>query len=203
MNQPTPQANPLIDSIRWLEARCEFVPQGWQLPYNDTLRKLMAVNCQARAHVTLGGPFMDDINLRITQFGIDPVISGILRRLECATAHTCEICGRPGTLRALGRTVKVLCGICSGPRLASLAATRLLRDLDEAAKDDSSEEIWWDATPVQLRPLIPALAWQVLDVAGEPSPVRCTNHARLEKHRSWLVAVQRALDQAVEAQDQH
>ena len=198
MNQPTPEPTPLVESIRWLEARCESVPQGWQPIYNDTLSKLMAVDCQARAQVTLGGPFMDDINLRITQRGIDPVISGILRRLERATAQTCEVCGRPGKVRCLDRTVKVLCSCCAGPRLASLAMTRLLRDLNETANGKPSDEVWWTTAPIQLRPLIPASAWQVLDIADTPSPIQYTSHDRLAKHRPWLEAVQRALDQAVE-----
>ena len=199
MNPSTPEATPLVDSIRWLEARCESVPQGWQLIFNDALRKLMAVDCQARAQVTLVGPYVDDINLRITQRGIDPVISGILRRLERATAQTCEVCGRPGKVRCLDRTVKILCGCCAGPRLASFAVTRVLRDLDETASGKSSDEVWWATAPVQLRPLIPAAAWQVLDVPDASSAVRYTSHARLATHRPWLEAVRRALDQAVEA----
>lgn len=199
MNQPTPEATPLVDSIRWLEARCESVPQGWQLIYNDTLRKLMAVDCQARAQVILGGPCLDDLNLRITQRGVDPVISGILRRLERATAQTCEVCGMPGKVRCLDRSVKILCACCAGPRLASLAVTRVLRDLDETAKGRPSEEIWWTTAPVQLRPLVPAAAWQVLDVPDASSAVHYISQARLAKHRPWLEAVRRALDQAVEA----
>ena len=198
MNQPTPEPTPLVESIRWLEARCESVPQGWQLIYNDTLRKLMAVDCQARAEITLGGPFMDDINLRITQRGIDPVISGILRRLERSTAQSCEICGRPGKVRCLDRTVKVLCGCCAGPRLASVALTRVLRDLDETANGKPSEDVWWTTAPIQLRPLIPAGAWQALDVPDASSAVHYTSHTRLAKHRPWLEAVQLALDGASE-----
>lgn len=199
MNQPTPEPTPLVESIRWLEARCESVPQGWQLIFNDTLRKLMAVDCPARAQVILEGPFMDDMNLRITQRGIDPVIFGILRRLECATAQTCEICGRPGKVRCLDRTVKVMCGSCAGPRLASLAVTRVLRDLDDTANGKPSEEIWWTTAPLQLRPLIPASAWQVLHVPDASSAVHYTSHARLATHRPWLESVRRALDQASEA----
>lgn len=199
MNPSTPKVTPLVDSIRWLEARCEYVPQGWQFIFNDTLRKLIAVDCQARAQVTLGGPYMDDINLRITQHGIDPVIAGILQRLERATAQTCEVCGRPGKVRCLDRTVKILCGCCAGPRLASLAVTRVLRELDETAPGKPSEEIWWTTAPLQLRPLIPASAWQVLDVPDASSAVRYTSHARLATHKPWLEAVRRALDQASEA----
>lgn len=199
MNQPTPEPTALVESIRRLEARCEYVPQGWQLTYNDTLHKLMAVDCQARAQVILGGPCLDDLNLRITQRGIDPVISSILRRLERATAQTCEVCGRPGKVRCLDRNVKVLCGGCAGPRLASLAVTRVLRDLDETANGKPSEEIWWTTAPLQLRPLVPAAAWQVLDGSGASSAVHYTSHARLAKHRPWLEAVRRALDKAVEA----
>ena len=199
MNPYMPVVTPLVDSIRWLEARCESVPQGWQLIYNDTLRKLMAVDCQARALVTLGGPCLDDLNLRITQRGVDPVISGILRRLDRATARTCEVCGRQGKVRCLDRSVKILCACCAGPRLASLAVTRVLRDLDETAKGRPSEEIWWTTAPVQLRPLVPAAAWQVLDVPDASSAVHYTSHARLARHRPWLEAVRRALDEAVEA----
>ena len=199
MNQPTPEPTPLFESIRWLEARCESVPQGWQLIYNDTLRKLMAVDCQARAEITLGGPFMDDINLRITQCGADPVVSGILRRLECATAQTCEVCAQPGRVRCLDRTVQVLCGCCAGPRLASLAVTRLLRDLTETANGKPSDEVWWTTAPIQLRPLIPAGAWQVLDAPDASSAMHYTSHTRLAEHRPWLEAVRRALDHASEA----
>ena len=201
MNQTTPKSTPFLDSIRWLEVRCGFVPLGWQLAYSDALRKLMAVNCEARAQATLTGPFMDDINVRITQRGADPVVSGILRRLECACANTCEVCGRPGKIRCLDRTVKVLCAGCAGPRLASVAVTRVLRDLDETADGKPSEEIWWTTAPVQLRPIIPTSAWQVLEIAGTPSAIQYTSHARLATHRPWLEAVRRALDQAVEARD--
>ena len=196
MNMTTPETTPFVESIRWLEARCESVPAGWQLAYNDMLCKLMAADCPARAEITVRGPYMDDLNLKVTQSALDPVVAGILRRLERATAQTCEMCGRPGRIRCLDRTVKVLCGHCAGPRLAYLALTRVIRDLDKTANGSPDEEIWWESAPVQLRPLIPASAWQVLDVAGVPSPVQYTSSRRLEKHRPWLEAVRRALDEA-------
>ena len=196
MNMTTPATTPFVESIRWLEARCESVPAGWQLAYNDMLCKLISTDCPGRAEITVRGPYVDDLNLRVAQSAIDPVVAGILRRLERATAQTCEVCGRPGRLRCLDRTVKVLCGHCAGPRLASLALTRVMRDLDKTVTGSSDEEIWWESAPVQLRPLIPASAWQVLDVAGVASPVQYTSSRRLEKHRPWLEAVRRALDEA-------
>jgi len=196
MNITTPEPTPFVQSIRWLEARCESVPDGWQLAYNDMLCRLMAADCPARAEIIVRGPYIDDLSLRVTQSAPDPVVAGILRRLERATAQTCEMCKRPGKLRCLDRTLKVLCGQCAGPRLASLALTRVMRDLDKSAKGSSDEEIWWETAPVQLRPLFPASAWQVLDVAGVPSPVAYTSSRRLEAHRPWLEAVRRALDDA-------
>lgn len=196
MNITTPKSTPFVESIRWLEARCESVPAGWQLAYNDTLCKLMAADCPARAEITVRGPYMDDLNLRVTQSAYDPVVAGILKRLERATTQTCELCGRPGKLRCLDRNVKVLCGHCAGPRLASLALTRVLRDLDKTANGSPDEQIWWQSAPLQLRPLIPASAWQVLDLAGVPSAVQYTSSGRLAKHRPWLEAVRRALDKA-------
>ena len=196
MNMTTPEPTPFVRSIRWLEARCESVPGGWQLAYNDALCRLVAADCPARADIVVRGPYVDDLSLRVTQSGPDPVVAGILKRLERATAQTCELCRRPGKLRCLDRTVKVLCGHCAGPRLASLAVTRVLRDLDKTAKGSPDEEIWWESVPVQIRPLIPASAWQVLDVAGVHSPVRYTSSGRLAEHRPWLEAVRRALDEA-------
>ena len=193
---------PFMASIQALARRCERVPIGWQAVFNDTMMKLAAVDCTARGHVVLGGPFIDDLNLRLTQSDADHAVSRVLGRLERTTAQTCEICARPGRVRSLGSTVKILCGSCVGPRLALVAVTRLLRELDESPSGDPSEEIWWAVTPVQLRPIIPASAWQVLDVAGAPSPVEYTSHARLREHRTWLEAVHGALDQAVEAQGQ-
>ena len=196
MNMTTAKTTPFVESIRWLEARCEAVPEGWQLAYNSMLCRLMAAVCPARAEITVRGPYMDDLNLRVTQSAVDPVVAGILKRLERATAQTCEVCGRPGKLRCLDRTVRVLCGHCAGPRLAFLALTRIMRDLDKTVTGSSEEEIWWESAPVQLRPLIPASAWQVLDVAGMPSAVQYTSSGRLEKFRPWLEAVRRALDRA-------
>lgn len=187
---------PFVESIRWLEARCESVPDGWQLAYNDTLCRLMAADCPARADIVVRGPYLDNLNLRVTQSAVDPVVAGILKRLERTTAQTCEVCRRPGRMRCLGRFVKVLCGPCAGPRLASVALTRVIRDLDNTVKGSWDEEIWWESAPLQLRPLIPATAWQVLDVAGISSPVRYTSVRRLETHRPWLEAVRRALDSA-------
>ena len=195
MTMTTPEPTPFVRSIRWLEARCESVPDGWQQAYNDALCRLMAADCPARAEIVVRGPYMDDLNLRVTQSAPDPVVAGILKRLERATAQTCEVCGRPGKLRCLDRTVRVLCGHCAGPRLAVLALTRVMRDLDKTANGSSDEEIWWVSAPVQLRPLIPAAAWQVLDVAGEPSAIRYTSSGRLQKYRPWLEAVRRALDE--------
>ena len=196
MNTTSPQTSAFMDSIRWLEMRCESVPQGWQLAYNEMLGKLAAADCPARADITVRGPYLDDLNLRVTQSGIDPVLAGILRRVERATAQTCEVCGQPGKLRCLDRSVKVMCGCCAGPRLASLAVTRVLRDLDETANGRPSDEIWWTTAPVQLRPLIPASAWQLLDIADASPTIYHTSHAQLASHRPWLEAVQRALDQA-------
>ena len=196
MHVTTPETTPFVESIRWLEARCESVPAGWQLAYNNMLCKLMAADCPARADITVRGPYMDDLNLRVTQSAFDTVVAGILRRVERATGQTCEVCGRPGKLRCLDRTVRILCGHCAGPRLASLALTRVLHDLDKIADGSSDEEIWWQAAPVQLRPLIPASAWQVLDLAGVPSAIQYTSSSRLQKHRPWLEAVRRALDRA-------
>lgn len=196
MNMTKPEPTPFVRSIRWLETRCESVPDGWQLAYNDALCRLLAADCPARAEIVVRGPYMDDLNLRVTQSAPDPVVAGILRRLERATAQTCELCRRPGKLRCLDRTVKVLCGQCAGPRLASLALTRVMRDLDQTAKGSPDEEIWWVSAPVQLRPLIPAAAWQVLDVAGMPSAVMYTSSGRLQQYRPWLEAVRRALDEA-------
>ncbi len=192
----TPEPTPFVQSIRWLEARCESVPDGWQLAYNDMLCRLMAADCPARAEIIVRGPYIDDLSLRVTQSAPDPVVASILKRLERATAQTCEVCSRPGKLRCLDRTVKILCSHCAGPRLASLALARVLRDLDKAADGSLGEEIWWESVPVQLRPLIPASAWQVLDVAGVHSPVRYTSNRRLEAHRPWLEAVRRALDES-------
>ena len=196
MNMATTEPTPFVRSIRWLETRCESVPDGWQLAYNDALCRLMAADCPARAEIVVRGPYMDDLNLRVTQSAPDPVVAGILKRLERATAQTCEVCRRPGKLRCLDRTVKVLCGQCAGPRLAALALTRVMRDLDKTANGSSDEEVWWESAPVQLRPLIPASAWQVLDVAGVHSPVRYTSNRRLEAHRPWLEALRRALDES-------
>ena len=196
MNMTTTIPTRFVESVRWLEARCETVPDGWQLAYNDMLCSLMAADCPARAEIVVRGPYVDDLSLRVTQSAFDPVVAGILKRLERATAQTCEVCRRPGRLRCLDRTVKVLCGHCAGPRLASLALTRVMRDLDKTANGSPDEEIWWESAPVQLRPLIPASAWQVLDVAGMPSPVQYTSSRRLEAHRPWLEAVRRALDDA-------
>lgn len=196
MNMTTAKTTPFVESIRWLEARCEAVPEGWQLAYNSMLCRLMAADCPARAEITVRGPRMDDLNLRVTQSAVDPVVAGILKRLERTTAQTCEVCGRHGKLRCLDRTVKVLCGHCAGPRLASIALTRVLRDLDKTANGSPDEEIWWESAPVQLRPLIPASAWQVLDVAGVPSPVQYTSSGRLEMYKPWLEAVLRALEAA-------
>ena len=196
MNMTTTIPTRFVESVRWLEARCETVPDGWQLAYNDMLCSLMAADCPARAEIVVRGPYVDDLSLRVTQSAFDPVVAGILKRLERATAQTCEVCRRPGRLRCLDRTVKVLCGHCAGPRLASLALTRVMRDLDKTANGSPDEEIWWESAPVQLRPLIPASAWQVLDVAGVPSPVQYMSSRRLEAHRPWLEAVRRALDDA-------
>ena len=196
MNVSNPETTPFVESIRWLEARCESVPAGWQLAYNSMLCKLMAADCPARADITVRGPYIDDLNLRVTQSAFDPVVAGILRRLERATAQTCEVCGRTGRLRCLDRTVKVLCGHCAGPRLASVALTRVMRDLDKTVKGTLNEEIWWESAPVQLRPLIPASAWQVLDFTGVPSSLFYTTIGRLVRHRPWLEAVRRALDEA-------
>ena len=196
MIMTTPEPTPFVRSIRWLETRCEWVPDGWQLAYNDALCRLMAADCPARAEVVVRGPYMDDLSLRVTQSAPDPVVAGILKRLERATAQTCEVCRRPGKLRCLDRTVKVLCGKCAGPRLAALALTRVMRDLDKTANGSSDEEIWWESAPIQLRPLIPASAWQVLDVAGVHLPVRYTSNRRLEAHRPWLEALRRALDES-------
>jgi hypothetical protein len=80
--------------------------------------------------------------------------------------------------------------------LASLALTRVLRNLDKTANGSTDDEIWWEAAPVQLRPLIPASAWQVLDLAGVPSAVKYTSSGRLAKYRPWLETVRRALDRA-------
>jgi hypothetical protein len=104
MNMTKPPTTPFVESIRWLEARCGSVPAGWQLAYNDMLCRLMAADCPARADIVVRGPFMDDLNLRVTQSAFDPVVAGILRRLERATAQTCEGCGRPAKLRCLDRT---------------------------------------------------------------------------------------------------
>lgn len=196
MNKTSPQTTPFMECIRWLEVRCESVPQGWQLAYNEMLRKLAAADCPARADIRVRGPYVDDVSLRVTQSGLDPVVAGILRRVERARAQICEVCGRPGKLRCLDRTVKVMCSCCAGPPLASVAVTRVLRDMDEAATGKPSEEIWWQSAPVQLRPLIPASAWQVLDLAGFPSAVRYTSCGRLARFRPWLEAVRRALDTA-------
>lgn len=193
---------PFMESIHALARRCERVPTGWQAVFNDTLVKLAAVDCTARGHVILGGPYTDDLNLRLTQSDVDHAVARVLGRLERATAQTCEICARPGRVRSLGSTVRILCGSCAGPRLAFVAVTRLLQELDETASGDPSEEIWWAVAPVQLRPVIPASAWQVLHVPGTPTPVEYTSHARLREHRTWLEAVHRALDQAVDAQGQ-
>lgn len=196
MSKITRETTPFVESIRWLEARCESVPLGWQLAYNHMLCRLMAADCPARAEITVRGPYADDLNLRVTQSGSDAVVAGILKRLERVTAQTCEVCGRPGRLRCQDRRVWVLCGHCAGPRLAALALTRVLSDLEKTTDGSPDEEIWWDAAPVQLRPLIPADAWQVLDIGGMPSTVQYTSSRRLEKHRRWLEAVRRALDSA-------
>ena len=204
MKQATPKATPFLDSVRWLETRCEWVPVGWQLAYNEALCKLLAIDCAARAHITVSGPYMEDLNLRVGQNGTDSVVAGILGRLERKTAQTCERCGRPGTLRLLDRPViKVLCGFCAGPRLASAALSRLLRDMNQSVSSSLSKEIWWEAAPVELRPLIPAAAWHVFPGNGTSASIWYTSHAQLTSHRPWLEAVQRALDEAPEADDGH
>ena len=63
MNMTPANSTPFVESIRWLEARCESVPEGWQLAYNSMLCRLMAADCPARAEITVRGPHMDDLNL--------------------------------------------------------------------------------------------------------------------------------------------
>ena len=55
------------------------MPAGWQLAYNNMLCKLMAADCPALADITVRGPYMDDLNLRVTHSALDPVVAGILR----------------------------------------------------------------------------------------------------------------------------
>ena len=194
-------ASPFSASIRSLEARCDQVAWGWQSIYNTTLCRLAAVQCPVRDHVSLHGPNVLDISLDIEQRGTDAVVAGILRKLQTATAQTCEVCSRRGTLRTLGRPVKVLCGSCAGPRYATAAITQLIAELDASSRNIADKSLWWDDVPIEIRPLLPEAAWQVVATAGNAGTTYATSLARLRSHAPWLQAVTRALDEAVERQE--
>lgn len=201
MSTAPSSASPFSTSIRSLEARCEQVAWGWQNIYNKTLCRLAAVQCPARDHVSLHGPNVLDLSLEIEQRGEDSVVAGILRKLQTATAQTCEVCSRQGTLRTLGRPVKVLCGTCAGPRYATAAITQLIAELEATSRNIEDKPIWWDNAPIEIRLLLPAAAWQVVGTAGNEGTTYATSLARLRSHAPWLQAVKRALDEAVERQE--
>lgn len=194
-------ASPFSASIRGLEARCGQVTWGWQKIYNRTLCRLVAVQCPARDHVSLHGPHVLDISLDIEQRGEDTVVAGILRKLQTATAQTCEVCSRQGTLRPLGRTVKVLCGSCAGPRQAAAGMAQLVAELEASSRNVEDKPIWWDDVPIEIRPLLPAAAWQRVGAAGNAGTTYATSLSRLRSQTPWLQAIKRALDEAVESQE--
>lgn len=193
--------SPYPASLRSLEARCGQVPWGWQNIYNTTLCRLAAVQCRARDHVSLHGPHVLDISLDIEQRGKDAVVAGILRKLQTATAQTCEVCSRRGTLRPLCRPVKVLCGSCAGPRQAAAAMTQLIAELEASSRNTENKPIWWDDVPIEIRPLLPAAAWQLVGAAGDAATTYATSLARLRSQAPWLQAMKRALDDSVERQE--
>ena len=201
MNQPTTSTTPFIASVRVLAERGGSVPMGWQLGYNAMLCSLMAIHCQARGQVTFSGPHIEDINLRVSQKGSDPVVAGILGRLARVTAQTCEVCGSPGTLRCMGGTTKVLCSRCAAPRMASHALGQLLTELEAADHGRAGRIIWYDDMPPQVRPMLDADVWLPAKQTGDVSTKYRTSHSRLQSQRPRLEAMRCALEKAIETDD--
>lgn len=177
------------------------MPPSLHRIYNDTLAKLSAVQCKAWAHVVLQRPNMLDIRLQVVQNDGDVVVASILRKLELATSQTCEVCCRPGILRSLSRSVRVLCGNCSGPRLAALALAQPIANVEKSTDDRQGNVVWWGDASLELRPALPAAAWCRAGIAGGTETTHATTHAQLRRYLPWLHAFGKALDHAVELQE--
>lgn len=200
MNRSLEPETPLHTDLRKLVDRGGSVPDGWQAAYTETIARLYAVACNGRAHVRLDGPLMADCNLYVTHRGGDRVIKGILGRLERTTAQTCEVCGRVGRLRVFGQKIKVLCPVCTAPRLALHAVSQLLSDLTLAVEGGPTKTLTLEETPMQLRPMLSAEAWEpLIDSSGNEPPTYVTSLHQLQALRPRLVAVRQALEATLEA----
>ena len=186
------KADNFPDSIRMLGERAGSVPAGWRCAYEDALVALNAVACPRRHDVVLGGPFIDDISLRVSLSRPDCVVRGITRSLSTRTEQTCEKCGLTGRLRSLPtRTVAVLCSTCAAPRMLGAELIRLLRDTHDADRTVSPRVWTYDEMPFQVRPVIPREAWHLgpLPERG-PGDEHFVSHEtlrRLKPHFSLLL----------------
>ena len=194
MNRSLEPETPLHADLRKLVDRGSCVPDGWQAAYTRTIARLYAAACDCRVHVRLDGPLMADCNLYVTHRGGDGVIKGILGRLERTTAQTCEVCGLAGRLRVFGKVTKVLCPVCTAPRVALQAVSQLLSELKLAVDGGSCKTLTFDEVPMQLRPMLPAKVWEpLIDGSGDEPPTYVTSLSQLQALRPRLEAVRQTL----------
>ena len=146
-------------SIHVTSHRAGDVPSGWRPALHEALMALRAIDCQKRAHIQLTSPRIADLNLDVGSTAPDPCIDGILRKLRFRTAGTCERCGQPGILRCMERTTQVMCAECAGPRLLRFWIKSFVRQMNNPVESHSPAAYRYDELPFQLRPMIPAHAW--------------------------------------------
>lgn len=192
--------NEFDQSIASMMARVNEIPPGWRRPFDDAMNALRAVRCPRRASIRMVGPTFCDMQVTILHRAADPVISGIIARLERRTESTCETCGCPGSVRACG-LVRVLCSRCSAPWVLREEITKLLLDLDGRRHDHEHGLVSFDELHPTLRPVIPAAVWRANAASQGMVHAGITTTKLLGSCRHWLETVRRAADREIHRQE--
>jgi hypothetical protein len=192
--------NEFDQSIASMMARVHEIPPGWRRPFDDAMKALRAVRCPQRASIRMVGPTFCDMQITILHRAMDPVISGIIARLERRTESTCETCGRPGSIRTCG-PLRVLCSRCSAPWVLREEITKLMLDLNSRRHDHDHGVVSFDELHPTLRPIIPAEFWRANAASHGRVHAGITTTQLLGSCRQWLETVKQAADREIYRQE--
>ena len=187
-----PKPRTFTDQIECLLRHRGYVSPGWHLVFDETIRRLKAVNCIKRDSVELTEIAFGRGEMIVGAYSPegDRVVHGILNRMRQVSAATCSCCGRRYGASYRRDCAQTLCERCH-------VYTRLehaLKGILEGASNYTQVPlIEWDALPVNIQMIISPEKVKVVRLESLDLNLRYVEPETLQQHRRELAVMKQAL----------
>lgn len=187
-----PKPHTFADQIDCLLEQRDYVSSGWRHVFDETIRRLRAVNCTKRDGVELTEIAFGRGEMIVGAYSAvgDRVVQGILNRMRQVSASTCSCCGR-----RYGAGYRLDCAqtLCERCHVHSQLDQALEGILEGASNYTQVPLIEWDALPVNIQMIIAPEKVKVLRLESLDLNIRYVEPETLQQHRRELALMKQAL----------